>query len=362
MSKYPIVKLGQYIYETREQVRTTDGNNLPVLGVTNITGITITSKKASNDLSKYLRLKSNCFAYNPYRINVGSIGLNENQEGIVSPAYVVFTTKSELNTTYLFKYLKSQEGHQQINFYGNRGSVRQALRFGDLCKIEIPLPSLPEQQRIVARIEKLTSRIEEAKFLRRQVQEQTGAFSEAALSVIFPKLEPKVTLRTCVDVNYGEGLRKPERDSTGDFDVFGSGGKIGRHDKSLLDKPFVVVGRKGSVGEITYAPHGGWVIDTAYYVIPKREDSLLVSYLFYALRSINFIESSIATAIPGINRETIYEKQIPVPPVSKQQQIVHYLDKLQSHVNELCKYQAETQKQLEALTQSILSQAFRGKL
>lgn len=267
----------------------------------------------------------------------------------------------KIDILFLWYFLRS-EVFQEILRDNVPGGIKTELKPKRFLPIKVPLPSLEEQHRIVARIEELTSRIEEAKALRRKAQEQAGAFLKGILSAIFPKLEPKMTLRACVDVNYGEGLKKCERDSTGNFDVFGSGGKIGRHNKCLLDKPFVVMGRKGSVGEITYASHGGWVIDTAYYITPKNEDSLLVSYLFYALKSVDFKESSITTAIPGINRETIYEKQIPVPSLSKQRRIVDYLDELQSQVDELRKYQAETQKEFDTLTQSILSKAFRGEL
>ena len=81
------IKLNKIIsdkFQVREQIGSINGNNFLVYGVTNINGITITGKEPSKDLSKYLRLRPKHFAYNPYRINVGSIGLaNENQDGIV---------------------------------------------------------------------------------------------------------------------------------------------------------------------------------------------------------------------------------------------------------------------------------------
>ncbi len=182
-TRYPISKLREVIKQEREPVGTFDGDGLPVLGVTNINGITSTNNIASEDKSQYLRLPSLRFAYNPYRINVGSIGLSaQGQEGIVSPAYVVFATKEFVDPNYLLHYLKSREGNRQINFYGNRGSVRAALRFDDLCKVEIPLPSLEEQRRIVARIEELAARIEEARGLKREIHEHYDALCRSILA------------------------------------------------------------------------------------------------------------------------------------------------------------------------------------
>ena len=76
----------------------------------------------------------------------------------------------------------------------------------------------------------------------------------------------------------------------------------------LTTEPFVVVGRKGSAGKPTFAPDGGWVIDTAYYAQP-RSDDLLCKFLYYALESCDFSQDVIATAIPGINRTAIYQHE-----------------------------------------------------
>ncbi|MFQ5641031.1 MAG: hypothetical protein ACE5IR_23890, partial [bacterium] len=66
---------------------------MQVLGVSNKTGITVTDHKKSKDLSKYQLIEEGDFAYNPYRINVGSIGLVSNGvKGLVSPTYFVFKT------------------------------------------------------------------------------------------------------------------------------------------------------------------------------------------------------------------------------------------------------------------------------
>lgn len=70
---------------------------LMVYGVTNTKGLTITGKKTSVDKSKYLVVSENEFVYNPYRVNVGSIGLAPpGFKGIVSPAYVVFKVNKDI--------------------------------------------------------------------------------------------------------------------------------------------------------------------------------------------------------------------------------------------------------------------------
>lgn len=121
--------------------------DLMVYGVTKKNGLSITGNLASIDLSEYIVVEGNTFAYNPYRINIGSIGLsNKDFKGLISPAYIAFTTTSELSAEFLFFYLKSVIGLKLINWYGNRGGVRNALRFDDLEEIDIPDLSLDEQK------------------------------------------------------------------------------------------------------------------------------------------------------------------------------------------------------------------------
>ena len=136
---FKTIKLGDYIEPIKTTVAELNMKNPVVYGVTNKEGIVQTGKLASKDISNYIVLEKNCFVFNPYRINVGSIGINDkNLTGCVSPAYVVFKTKNGLLPKFLFFYLKSDYGIHLINWYGNRGGVRNALRYYDLCNIDIP--------------------------------------------------------------------------------------------------------------------------------------------------------------------------------------------------------------------------------
>ena len=134
------VRLEHLIDKTHIKFRDFDGaQELKVFGVSNTEGITRTTHRKSDDLSNYLVIQPGSLAYNPYRVNVGSIGLTpEGVHGLVSPAYVVFRAKErKLVPEVLLDFLKSSEGLRQINKLA-RGTVRKALRFGDLCEIEFP--------------------------------------------------------------------------------------------------------------------------------------------------------------------------------------------------------------------------------
>lgn len=142
------VKLGELVENFSVRAKDVGGaEGLDFYGVSNEDGIIKTKYAAEDKAEDYKIIEKGCFAYNPYRVNVGSIGLVSNDtRGLISPAYVVFKPKpNAIIPELLFKFLKSGEGLRQIKFYA-RGTVRQALRFEDLCNIEITIPEFEEQQ------------------------------------------------------------------------------------------------------------------------------------------------------------------------------------------------------------------------
>jgi type I restriction enzyme S subunit len=129
-----------------------------------------------------------------------------------------------------------------------------------------------------------------------------------------------------IRVHYGAALREAERDPEGPFTVFGSSGKVGRHSKKLVGFPTIIIGRKGSAGSITWAPDGGWPIDTAFYVEPIDPARLHLRYLYHALTNAQLSRYAITTAIPGLSREDIYRTAVPYPSLQQQQRIAEVLD------------------------------------
>jgi len=161
---FPTKKLKKYIKRVNVKLKDTNYNqhDLTVYGVTNTEGITITGNQTSEDLGNYIVLKENQLAYNPYRVNVGSIGLApKGLLGLVSPAYIVFETTEELSAEFLYYYLKSSLGVNLIKWYGDRGGVRSALRYNDLCEIDIPDLNLNQQMSVLKKMKEVNAEIEE---------------------------------------------------------------------------------------------------------------------------------------------------------------------------------------------------------
>ena len=137
----------------------------------------------------------------------------------------------------------------------------------------------------------------------------------------------KTPLAEVLAIRYGKALKESERVGGGSRPVFGSNGIVGRHDRSLVDEATIVIGRKGSVGAITYAPEGGWPIDTTFYVEVLDKRRLDLRYLFWALREAKLDRHTITTSIPGLNRDRILGTKIPLPPLAEQRRIAAILDR-----------------------------------
>jgi type I restriction-modification system DNA methylase subunit/restriction endonuclease S subunit len=164
-AKYPMVKLKDYLILNENKIKPNKNPdvNYKVLGVSNEVGIFLNEKLQAEETNQsYFVVAKNEFCYNPYRINVGSIGLNTNDydNQIISGAYIVFAcNEDELNPKYLDTLFKSKGFLNYVNDKAN-GGVRMNFKFEDMEAWEIPLPSLDEQNAIVAQIEKQKAIIE----------------------------------------------------------------------------------------------------------------------------------------------------------------------------------------------------------
>lgn len=135
-----------------------------VMGVTKADGIVpMDARLIPADISRYKIVQSGCFAYNPMRINIGSIARWEGKrEILVSPDYVVFKccTKGEsgIEPAYLDQIRRTRAWEEFVTGSGD-GSVRVRIYYKDIVRFPLSLPSLQEQQKIAACLSSLDNLI-----------------------------------------------------------------------------------------------------------------------------------------------------------------------------------------------------------
>ncbi|MBZ0302250.1 MAG: restriction endonuclease subunit S, partial [Anaerolineae bacterium] len=169
----------------------------------------------------------------------------------------------------------------------------------------------------------------------------------------------KCQLGDIVELKYGKSLPAKSRCS-GEVEVYGSNGVIGVHNHPLTEGPTIVVGRKGSIGEIHFSPMPCFPIDTTYYVDEFYGQDL--QFIRYLLETLGLTEMDRASAIPGLNREDAYALDVEIPPKSEQQRIVAKLDSLFARTRQGREELARIPALIEHYKQAILAAAFRGNL
>lgn len=190
-SVFPIVSLGDYIKEENTKIRPAlePEKEHKILGVNNIDGIFDAYTQLGKEIKQpYKIMKEGFLAYNPYRINVGSIGLKtkEHNNDLISPAYVVFSCKNGLNPDFLFKLFKTDRFNKVIRD-NTTGSVRQNLTIDILKTLEIPLPKPVEQEEILA---EYNAKMQEAERLKLEIELLKKTYDDiffAAFSIERPK-------------------------------------------------------------------------------------------------------------------------------------------------------------------------------
>jgi type I restriction enzyme S subunit len=165
-----------------------------------------------------------------------------------------------------------------------------------------------------------------------------------------------VKLSQVLKLEYGKALPDVDRDIDGLYAAYGANGEKSRTNKFLYDKPSIIVGRKGSAGELTFVKNKFWALDVTYYVTHNENESDL-TYLYYALKTKNL--TSYARGVkPGINRNDVYELEIPLPPLATQQKIVAKLDAIFVEIDKATAAAEANSKNAEALFHSYLTQVF----
>ena len=184
-----MTRLGDYISEF--SVKNHLDESIPVYSVTNDRGFCsgyFNKDVASKDKTTYKIVPRGYFAYNPSRINVGSIAWQNSAERvIVSPLYVVFKVSDKLDRQYLLHYLKSDVGMTFIKAHA-AGSVRDSLKFSDLKELPIHVVPLEKQRKIARTLDKLDALIS-------QCHQQANSFDTLVKSQFVemfgdPKLNP----------------------------------------------------------------------------------------------------------------------------------------------------------------------------
>lgn len=154
-----------------------------------------------------------------------------------------------------------------------------------------------------------------------------------------------------ISLEYGKSL-KGYQNSNGKYQVFGSNGPIGWTDKPLCKGPGIILGRKGAYRGVKFSEKDFYVIDTAYYVVPKTD--LDLNWLYYAIKYHKLGEIDDGSPIPSTTRAAVYVREFDIPSKEVQVKMGNILKKIDLKI-ELNNQINET---LESIAQAIFKSWF----
>jgi len=160
-------------------------------------------------------------------------------------------------------------------------------------------------------------------------------------------------------LEYGKPLPKENRNSNGKYPVYGANGIKTRTDKFYFDKKSIIVGRKGSAGEVNLTEEGFWPLDVTYFVTFDSEKYDLF-YMFYLLNNLNL--QKLAKGVkPGINRNDVYDIEAFFPSIKEQRRIVKILDKAFDSIAKAKENAEKNLKNAKDIFESYLQSIFENK-
>jgi len=357
--EWEVVRLGEALEEVDERAGRSTlpmAASLPILSLTKNHGLVLQSERfekriATEDVSNYKVVKIGQIVYNPYVIWEGAVHILWRYEaGLVSPVYPVLTAKEKIADPYFLDlWLRTRPAIAAYNRYA-AGAVnrRRSIRRKDFFEIRVPLPPLPEQRaiayvlRTVQRAKEATERViaalkELKKSLMRHLftygpvpvgQADQVALKETEVGPV-PEEWRVVRLGEIARVKYGKA--KPINEH-GNIPVIGSGGIYGWTAEAAVGFATLIIGRKGTAGQVWLSETPSWPSDTTFYLEWKSRTTVDVRFI-YGWFLLNPLSGAHAkTTIPSLQRPDLENSLVPLPPLYEQREIARMLQAVDARI------------------------------
>jgi len=278
----------------------------------------------------------------------------------------------DLNYLYFFLYHNKNKLIEQ-GAGGAQPNISQTI----LKDLDVTVPPLPEQHRIVSKIEELFSELDKGIETLKTAQQQLKVYRQAVLKYAFegrltnpdvkegelPEGWERTTFGKIIKISSGYGLPKVKRNDIGEFLVYGGNGISGKHSEYMFSEQKLIIGRVGAhCGNTHITEPKSWVTDNAF-VVEFLEENFDIKFLYYLISNSNFNSLSSSTAQPVISQGKIYPIETVVPQtINEQIEIVQEIESRLSVCDKIEESIEQGLQQAEALRQSILKKAFEGKL
>jgi type I restriction enzyme, S subunit len=329
-----------------------------IMGVSKVEGIVPMEERiVAADTARYKSVRKDWFAYNPMRLNIGSIARWKGENNVlVSPDYVVFKCKSvgshRLDPAYLDHFRRSDAWENYVSEKGD-GSVRVRIYYKDLARLRIALPSFPEQQKIAECLDSAEALIEargrkvealkaHKKGLMQQLFPQEG---ETRPRLRFPEFEgagewEEKPFSAIIDLISGLHLSPDEYSESGEVPYFSgpsdftdelSGARkwTASTTSSARSGDTLITVKGSGVGEVWFSNLPAIALGRQLMAVrPKEGQIRRFVFQFLLTKKRRFEILGAGNLIPGLSRPDILDLKAFFPKGPEQQRIADCLDSL----------------------------------
>jgi type I restriction enzyme S subunit len=393
MSKWPMTTLGSILSKSEDWITPEPDKEYNEVTVRLWgKGVVLRGKVTGSEVtgSRRLRVRANQFILSRIDARNGATGLvpNSLDGAVVTNDFPVYSLNNERVSPSFLNWMSKTATFVELCKRASEGTTnRVRLKEDRFLSTEAPLPPLPEQRRIVARIDSLAAKIEEARGGRERVTVETEALITSTRRKTFsnnqyPVIRLVEACESIIDnlhsnpVYTDEGvpcIRSPDV-GWGKLDLLNA--------RKTSEQEFRrrTVRGEPSVGDIVLVREGGgtgkaalirqgerFSLGQRVMMLRPKKDSILPEFFLHQLLSPTIQDDQIVplskgSASPHLNIGALEKFSFQVPSLPDQHRIVDYLDGLQAKMDALEKLQTETAAELAALLPSILDKAFKGEL
>ena len=306
------------------------------------------------DIKAYKIIHTNDFAYNPARINVGSIAMYTGEKPcMISSLYVCFKTTKEVNNEWLMQLLKTPKMNYYYNVNGE-GGVRVYLFYPNFARIRMSIPKIEEQKKIA----KLLNLIDERIATQNKIIDKLQSLIKGISSRIFTSIQGiEYRMGDIVTITNGNSnVQDAVTQSKDDlYPFFDRSEDIKYLPTFLFDKEAIIYPGEGTEFMPRYFK-GKFALHQRCYAIFDFNEIINARFLYFYLKTRNsyFVKNAVGSTVPSLRLDTFQKLKVIIPP----KKIQHSVSLCLSFMELKCNVEKKILHKLLKQKQYLLRQMF----
>ena len=341
-------------------LRNKDKIQYPMFSVTNDRGFVPQSEQfegrdmVGEDIKAYKIIHTNDFAYNPARINVGSIAMYTGEKPcMISSLYVCFKTTKEVNNEWLMQLLKTPKMNYYYNVNGE-GGVRVYLFYPNFARIRMSIPKIEEQKKIA----KLLNLIDERIATQNKIIDKLQSLIKGISSRIFTSIQGiEYRMGDIVTITNGNSNVQDAvtQSKDGLYPFFDRSEDIKYLPTFLFDKEAIIYPGEGTEFMPRYFK-GKFALHQRCYAIFDFNEIINARFLYFYLKTRNsyFVKNAVGSTVPSLRLDTFQKLKVIIP----SKKIQHSVSLCLSSMEQKCNVEKKILHKLLKQKQYLLRQMF----